>query len=1059
MGNRYSNFHSKPDWENNDVFAINREQAHTRWGAYETEEQAIEGNYGSSSYMKNLNGTWQFRAYENPDEVDDFYLPAYNAENFSPIIVPGNWETQGFDKPIYTNMVYPWKLGNDKKYSLQAKKGEWVPNPPYVKPDYNTAGCYRLSFNVPSVLKGGREIFIRFEGVETVFYVWINGQPVGYSQDSKLPSEFNISPFLKEGENLLAVKVIRFADATYLEDQDYWYLCGIYRDVWLISKPSLRINDWKIKAVPVIFPQAAFCAGTLSADISVSRAPFFADCRVRLALYDGKTKIAEGDSEVRSFAEYRTDAVPTANTGRVELRLDPIQKWSPASPKLYTVIITLLDNDGKVLDIESSRIGFKEIKVKNGVVYLNGERLLIHGINRHEHCWRGGRTVPIEHMREEIRQMKRMNINAVRTSHYPSSPLWYELCDELGILVVCEANLETHGVMGGMTHDPVYALAFLERAVRMAVNFKNHVSIYSWSLGNESGTGANHAAMYGFIKEYDPTRLCQYEAGQPGKNISDVRGYMYAPVDWIMKLLCDPEDDRPIILVEYLYQIANAGGGLEHFLHLTSQYPRFQGGFVWDWQDKCLVGKTEDGKEFFAYGGDFNEAFTEEGCPLFMTCNGVVLPDLKWKPVAYELKQAYCPVRFERAPRFWWEKTPVDKYMVRRVNALHGNDVDENLECIVVTREDGKVIAEKSIEIPALKIDEETILDVPFPDEKKPGREYSLTFSLRLKNDRFYALRGYEVGAWQFLFGKEASLIDSSSVAIRNCVSKEELHITENEEVWAIRAGEGIAVELCKKTGLITGLSKNGTLYVKSGVQPVLVRPATGLDVKPGWGWYDDYEKVYNIEKRIISSRVLKGGDTVSIECDFILEKKNTPVIPGKVAYIFNVSGKITIAWQIHIDSGIIAVPRVGVELILPEGFEELEYYGYGPVENYPDRLLAGILAVYSTTITDEHFPFIPPSETGGHEKTRWLKFTRSSGESLKINSNTPFHFDARHNSTADYLSASHDHKLIRRPDTFVHIDAAHGPIGSEMAWSSVMPSDYVLAGGSYYLEFNLELN
>ena len=1068
MANRYSNFHSRQDWENIDVLSINRGEAHTRWGAYENEEQAREGNYGSSSYMKSLNGAWQFKIYRNPSEVDDFYLPSYNAGGFAPIVVPGNWELQGFensrfDKPIYTNVIYPWKLDQNEKHpqdakrSLQAKPGEWVPNPPYVPDEYNTAGCYRLSFTVPDNFKG-REIYIRFEGVETVYYLWVNGKPVGYSEDSKLPSEFNITPFIKDGENLLALEVIRFASSTFMEDQDYWYLCGIYRDVWLVSKPSLRIADWKLNALPEI--ASGLHGGTLSADIGVSRVPGFAECRVRLALYDGKTKLAEGESEVHASAQYRTDLAPTANTGRVVLKPAAVQKWSPASPKLYTALITLLDKNGKPLDFESSRIGFKKVEIKNGVVYLNGGRLLIQGVNRHEHCWRGGRTVPVEHMREEIIQMKRMNINAVRTCHYPDSPKWYELCDEMGILVVCEADLETHGLQGALTHNPAYALSFLERAVRMTLNYKNHVCIYSWSLGNESGTGANHAAMYGFIKEYDPSRLCQYEAGEPGKNISDIRGNMYAPIDKIMRLLCDTEDDRPVILVEYLYQISNSGGGLEHFLRLGAEYQRFQGGFVWDWQDKCLPGKTADGKEFFAYGGDFGEAFVENTVPRFMTCNGVVLPDLRWKPVAHELKQAYCPIRFERPRRHAWDRDSGDTYLVRRVNALHGSEADENLQCVAVGREDGVIVAEKTVEMPVLRMGESAAIEVPFPGTKKPGHEYTLTFSLRLKTARLYAPAGYEAGAWQFLLGKEAGSKDRDAAAAHKNAAYEnanELRITETEENWVIAAGD-FGAELSKKTGLVTGLSKGGTIYVASGAQPDLNRPITGLDVEPGWGWYADYEKVRHLEKKIVSSRAFNGKDAARFEFDFILEQKGTAPVPGKIAYTFDAAGRMQIAFQIHVDRSIKAIPRAGVELVLPEGFEEMRYYGYGPGENYPDRMLSSVLAVHSSTVTDQHFPFVPPSETGGHEKTRWLSIARQGGGSVRISSATPFHFDARHSSTQDYLSAAHDHELERRKETFVHIDAAHGPIGSDMAWSTQMSENHGLGGGSYYLEFDIEM-
>ena len=1080
MENKYSNFHFKQDWENNDVLSINREQAHSRWGAYESETQALEGVYGSSLYMKSLNGSWQFKTYRNPNDVDDFYLPSYSkTADFKPINVPGNWELQGiensrfeksriensrFDKPIYTNHVYPWKINYEAKHTLQAKEGEWVHNPPYVAQDYNTAGCYRLSFNVPDSFQD-RDVYLRFEGVETVYYLWVNGKPVGYSQDSKLPSEFNITPFLQEKENLLAVQVIRFADSSYLEDQDYWYLCGIYRDVWLISKPRLHIADWKISALPEIPAWVDPCKdadvpGRLCADIITSRAASYAECKVRLTLYDGKTKIAQGESDVMASAQYRSDLVPSANTGKVILRQLSIKKWSPASPKLYTAVISLIDKDGKTLDIERSRIGFKKIEALDGVVHINGERLLVHGVNRHEHYWKSGRTVSAEHMRQEIHEMKKMNINAVRTSHYPNSPVWYELCDELGILIVCEANLETHGVSGELTHNPAYALAFLDRAVRMILNYKNHVSIFSWSLGNESGTGANHAAMYGFIKEYDPHRLCQYEAGEPGKNISDIRGNMYPPVDYIIKLLCDPKDTRPVILVEYLYQICNAGGGLEHFIRLCNDYPRFQGGFVWDWQDKCLVGKTEDCSEFFAYGGDFNDDFVEEQNPKFMTCNGIVLPDLRWKPVAYELKQAYCPIRFEKSSRHAWNNPEPGKYLVRRVNCLHGIDGNDNLECTALLREDGYVIAKQPVEIPHLKTGEETVINNPFTDAKKPGREYSITFVLNLKQDTFYASKGYEVGAWQFLLKKAAK--EAPAVLITDkAASANDVECTESKEGWTINAG-GITAVVSKQSGLITELSKNAAVYLKSGSKPNLSRPVTGLDAQHDWGWYTDSEKMRRLEYRIVSYIPLintPGSENIVIlEFEFVMEHQGIPGAHGRLAYRFSESGKITTVFHIHIDSSITAIPRAGVALILNEGFENLEYYGYGPIENYPDRMLASQLAVHRTTVTGQHFPFVPPSETGGHEKTRWLKLERQDGKSIKVSSVTPFHFDARHSSIEDYLTASHDHKLIRRPETFLHIDAAHGPIGSEMAWSSLMPKQYELGGGSYHLEFDLEL-
>jgi beta-galactosidase len=1052
--NKRKDFHFKPDWENFDVTSINREAPHTRWGAYENERQAAACGYGSSKYMKSLNGKWQFRLYPRPDAVDEFFRTDYKAAKFSPIAVPGNWEVEGFGKPIYTNVIYPWNLETDENYAVRAKKGRQVPNPPYVPAD-NPTGCYRFGFTVPRDFTG-RDVFIRFEGVETVFYLWVNGKPVGYSQDSKLPAEFNITPYLIRGENLLAVEAIRFADSTYLEDQDYWYLSGIFRNVWLIAKPRLRIEDYQITALPV--PGSG--DGLFSADVVVSRYPDFATCRVRAALYNGTEKIGEAVSEVRADAEYRNDKVPSANTARVVFNLMGIELWSPASPKLYTAVFTLMDSKGIDIDYESCRTGFKVLEVRAGVVYLNGERLVIFGVNRHEHAWKYGRAVPVSHMREEIRQMKLMNINAVRTCHYPDSPDWYELCDELGILLVCETDLETHGVSGALSHNPVLAGNYVERAMRMVLNYKNHVSIYSWSLGNESGTGANHAAMYGFVKEYDKTRLCQYEAGSPGKNVSDVRGRMYAPVENILMMLADPTDDRPIILVEYLYQIMNSGGGLDNFVRLVSQFPRFQGGFVWDWQDKCLAGKTADGKEFFAYGGDFGEPFVENTVPPFMTNNGVVLPDLTWKPVAYELKQAYCPVIIEKPEPYFPRRGPAAEnwFTVRRLGRLCGDENTEDLDCVAVIREDGIVIAEKPVNVPFLQAGGGESFTFDLPLKKKPGREYTVTFSLKQKKKTFYGAKGREVGAYQFLlaqasappvsFGKPAGV-----VSVDESAGKYKIKFARKG------AGGAISAELGKESGLMTGLEKNGKVYLKSAFKPTLKRPLTGLDCRKGWGWYDEYARIRNLEYAVLGSRVLKGADGAVVEFEFTMGDKDDPSVNGTLAYFFSAGGTIETAYTIHIDRSLTAVPRVGLEMILPGGFENIHYYGYGPVENYPDRRLSAILAVHQSTVGAEHFPFVPPSENGGHEETRWVRFGGKEKKEIQIVSRQPFHFDVHHSSADDYLAAAHDHQLVRRAETFVHIDAAHGPIGSEMAWSTVMPSAHTLGGGSYHLNFTVELS
>lgn len=430
------NFDRIPEWERVEVSSIQRVPAHTSWEAYDSAEEAAAG--GLSRNKLSLNGEWQFKLEGSPEQVGDFYREDAYLSGFSPIAVPGSWEAQGFGKPIYTNVPYPWDYKAESAHMIRPSLREerQLPNPPYIPAD-NPTGCYRRSFTLPAHF-AGKEIFLRFDGVETAFYLWVNGEPAGYSEDSKLPSEFNVTKFLRPGENTVSLAVLRFSKSSYLEDQDYWHISGIHRNVWLIAKPALCIEDYKITALPDLHRGG----GEVTADIRISRRPGFADCRVRLSVVDMAGQVlAQGEGPVMESAQYRTDCLPTANTGRVTLELPEVRLWTPETPALYRAVITLIGPDGAECDWESGRFGFKKIEVVDGVVLLNGQRLLIRGVNRHDFCWEGGRTVSRAHMVEEIRQMKRLNINSVRTCHYPDCPEWYDLCDELGL--PCQTPVQT----------------------------------------------------------------------------------------------------------------------------------------------------------------------------------------------------------------------------------------------------------------------------------------------------------------------------------------------------------------------------------------------------------------------------------------------------------------------------------------------------------------------------------------------------------------------------------------------------------------------------------------
>jgi len=1033
-----------------DITALNREPAHTPWHAYETEVQALAG--GPSPNIISLNGNWQFKLYPNPSQIEPFYTPSHPRADFVDIPVPSHWELQGHDEPRYTNFAYPW-LYEGSQVIKPGKDTDVVPNPPFI-PEDNPCGCYYHQFEVRDT---SREVFIRFDGVETAYKLWINGEFVGYSEDSKLPSEFNITKFVVDGANTLAVQVARFTKATYIEDQDYWHISGIYGDVNLIYKHAAHIADYQIKAIPHLRGKyGASDTGEISADVKMSTVPMYADYTVKISLYNTAGEcLAKAEANPSVYAIQNPKLASTAKTARLGLVVPDITPWTTETPVLYKLVISLVSPDGEVVDVEACSVGFKKVEIKNGIVYLNAQRVVIKGVNRHQHHYQTGRVVSRKWMQKEITEMKRMNINAVRTSHYPCCETWYRLCDEMGLLIVCEANLETHGVSGQLAQDPTWAALFLERAVRMVQTFKNHVCIYAWSLGNESGVGPNHGAMAGFIREYDPTRLCQYEDGSPSELISDVRGNMYAPIAKIYEMLTDTEDIRPIILVEYLYQIRNSGGGLYKFSELTERHPRFQGGFVWDWQDKTLEGTLENGEKFFAHGGDMGESLTEPFQPPFMTNNGIVLSDLRWKPVAHELKQAYAPIVVRPAEKIQpWRPYECDKGQYEILNLTY----TKPLSCYEITM----VLLENGHEVRCEKVSE-AIGDI-MPLEKKTVEiepnysfkddcEYFIEFRVSEKDRSAYAPAGYEVARFQYGLSA-ANIVDKPLTSFVGDIAS-----YEDDKLITLSAN-GTEVYLCKHTGSIS-LRKNAFEYIQFGGAPCLDRPYCGMDSFTGWG---GMVNVFSL---------MRDGNTIIQADDVALTGENTAIAIYKIAttkdgkdivsyakntYTLLPSGELEVDFHISLNKNLAYVARAGMEFTLPAGFENLTYYGLGENDNYTDRQMSAYMAVHESTVADQHFPFCPPSVCGGHGQTRWVRLEHENGNRITFTGHSPFHFHALHNTIQDYQNAMHDHELPNRAETFLHIDAAHSGIGSNMSWGSHLDPAHIVPAAVYDLRFKIQV-
>ncbi len=914
--------------------------------------------------------------------------------------------------------------------------------PPHVPAD-NPTGCYRRDFEVPASW-GEKRVFASFDGVESAMYVWVNGQPIGYSQDSRMPAEFEITDFVRPGRNVLAVQVMKWSDGTWLEDQDYWHLAGICRPVRLVAKPAVHLRDWFVRGAP---EDAAPGAARMDAEVFVCRAPGYADHAVELALYgDGGEKLWSGEAALSANPPWNTkDPASVA----LSAQLQNIEPWTPETPRLYTAVMELKDADGRVVDIESCRLGFRRIEIKDSVIRLNGRRMIFRGVNRHEHAPEEGRAVSVEHMRREILLMKQLNFNAVRTSHYPNDPRWYDLCDELGLCVICEANLETHGVWARLANSPAWAAAFLDRAIRMVLTHKNHASVVSWSLGNESGRGPNHAAMANWVRAYDRSRLVQYEPECAEAIYSDLRGTMYAPPDHIINMLADGRDLRPIVLVEYCYQIRNAGGGMRRFAELIERFERFQGGCVWDWQDKCLLARDAQGRLFWGYGGDFGDPFCEREWPKFMCCTGIVFPNLTPKPVAWEIKNVQAPLQF----------VALDPEKGRfRLRNRHVATNAAAFDVKWIVREDGIALAEGRIPAPAVEPMGEGHFELPegaWAVDRKPGREYHVEVRALRRDATAWAEADHEIGFAQFaLWGKAASrqgvvASQSGGVVLR-----------ESSGILRIEDEDG-RIEFDRQTGLLKCLEQAGDAILVGGGDLMLSRPLSGLDAQPRWGFYDLWSAVApdRLLKQVNNVTAVKMPDgTVLVTTQVLMSGgESLGDIFCETEWRIRTSGRFSVSVAVTIPPNYGHVPRLGLGFVVAPWFEDLEWFGLGPNETYCDRLASGIVARHRSTVTAQHAPFVPPSECGGHEAVRWLALRDGRGRTVRAEGAGLFHFDARHSSVLDYRRARHDHELPRRPETYLHLDARHAGIGGNMGWSTNIEEQHLIPAGHYRFGFTIE--
>ncbi len=984
------------DWlENPEVFAVNRIKAHS--------DHLIYNEKGL--LCQSLNGTWKFSYAKNPEQrVKEFYRCDYSEEGFDEIQVPGHIQLQGYDKCQYVNMMYPW----DGKETVVA---------PGIPKKENPVGSYVTYFEIEDRLKGN-EIYLSLQGVEAACYVWVNGEFVGYSEDSFTPAEFLISPYLKEGNNKLAIEVYRFCSGSWLEDQDFWRFSGIFRDVFLYGVPKLHIQDMKIRA-GYDYKDGS---GNFSADIFLT-GEGKEGSKVTLSLLDSLGELVFCEQK-----ECREDILC------IERRMEKVSPWSAEEPTLYTLQAVITDASGEIIEQAVTKIGFRTFGLKDGIMCLNGKRIVFKGVDRHEFSAERGRSITKEDMLADILMMKRNNINAVRTSHYPNQSYWYELCDEYGIYVIDETNLETHGTWmndrgaeGNLPGSlPEWKEAVLDRAKSMYERDKNHACVLIWSCGNESYCGDNIAAMAEFFHSVDTGRLVHYEGVTWNRiydHITDMESRMYAkPADIEAYLTDNPK--KPYISCEYMHAMGNSVGGMKLYTDLEEKYDGYQGGFIWDFIDQALYRETEDGTKVLAYGGDFEERPADWG---FCT-NGIVYADRKVSPKMQEVKALYSNLKMEVN----------DGILIVKNRNLF---VDTTRYNFVITLEsDGQVLAQEAYKLAVLP-GEDASIKIGLALPKEPG-EYVYTASAQLAEDSLYAPKGYEV-----CFAQEAKRVTSSD---ENACDEAKKEVKRPDIVYGDFCigvhGEGFSALFDKGQGGIVSLVYDGKEYITRTPQVSFWRAYTDNDRGAGYqnfaACWETAAKYARYRRDLISWKERED----CLELAFPFEAAMTPSFLYKVVYRVFFDGKVLVRAEYPGVDTEVDFPVFAMDFKLKKTYDRAQYFGMGPEENYCDRAFGAKLGVYSFTAKENLSGYVNPQECGNRMGVRYVKVTDSTGMGLRFSCiEEPFEMSVLPYSTAELETAMHLEELKEPSYTWVRLAAKQMGVGGDDSWGAPVHKEFKL--------------
>ena len=1005
------------EWQDAGVNAVNRMPMHGSWFAYESPEAAQTGDKTLSERFVTLNGNWKFNWVRDADQrPTDFFRVGYNDKGWNDMPVPGLWELNGYGDPVYLNVGYAWR-------------GWFKNDPPHVPVEQNHVGSYRRTVDIPAAW-AGRQIVAHFGSVTSNIYLWVNGRYVGYSEDSKLEAEFDLTPYVKPGRNLIAFQVFRWCDGTYLEDQDFFRLSGVGRDCYLYARDKRQITDIQVDAAP----SADYTAGTVAVKALFPRQA--RGCSVELALTD-----AQG----RSVASQQLRV--TKDEERCTLDAGKVALWSAETPVLYGLTATLRAPAGEVIEVIPLRIGFRDVKIEGGQLLVNGRPVLIKGANRHEMDPDYGYYVSEGRMLEDIRIMKENNINAVRTCHYPDDARWYSLCDQYGLYVVAEANIESHGMGYGektLAKNPLYAKAHLERNERNVQRSINHPSVIIWSLGNEAGDGPNFDACYDWIKAYDPSRPIHHERAvySPGSRNTDIICPMYWDYERCEKYLAE-NPAKPLIQCEYAHAMGNSMGGFKEYWDMTRREPKYQGGFIWDFADQALAWRSPEGRLTYRYGGDYNDTDASDST---FCCNGVLASDRSWHPHAYEVKHQHRPIH----------TTPRDlkNGVVNVYNENFFTDLSPYRLLWEITS-DGQPVLSGTVE--RLDVAPQTTAAVTLG--YKPEQVYALggellltvRYQLRERQGLLDAL--YEVAANQLTLRGDDPAARFAATAPAGTLRVADKTVS----------GEGFSVSFDPKSGFIRSYRLRNVELLAGPVRPNFYRAATDNDLGVRQtGKYPDSQMWAKAEPQLTGFALTPGDSEVKAIADYTL-----PNVGAKLNLTYSIAadGSVRVSETMTADPArkdVADLMRFGMAFETPGMFDAVEYYGRGPMENYADRSGAAFVGRYAQRVADQfHMKYVSPQESGTRSGLRWWRLTDDSGLGVEICSDRhfsasaiPFAIPQLDNGSPEYVR--HPGDLVPDGRTHVNIESVQSGLGCVNSWGRLPRPEYLLPYGDYSFNFLL---